>query len=138
MNQTLYALNRKYATTLGKLRRDPSSNQLRDDLAHLEAVIRMFDPGWDGNVKPIRPKASIRWGKRGLCTRMAIDVLRTASEPLTIREITDRVIARLGVPVGDETVFHSVSCTVRDTLKRRAAFVRCVGDRKPRRWELVR
>lgn len=137
MNQTLYALNRKYATTLGKLRRDPASNQLRDDLVHLEAVIRMFDPGWDGDVKPIRPKAAIRWGKRGLCTRAAMAVLREATKPLTVREITNRVMARLGVPADDEEVFHSVSCTVRDTLKRRTAFVRRVGDGKPGRWELA-
>ncbi len=85
MNQTRYALNRKYATTLGKLRRDPASNQVRDDLVHLEAVIRTFDPGWDGNVKPIRPKAAIRWGKRGLCIRAAVDVLIGATKPLTVR-----------------------------------------------------
>jgi len=107
-SQVLYPLVRKYARTLGELRRDPSSDQLRDDLAHLEAVIRMFDPGWDGYVKPIRPKASIRWGKRGLCTRAAMEVLREATEPLTVREITVRVIARLGIPADDEAVFHSV------------------------------
>lgn len=137
-SQVLYPLIRKYAMKLGQLRREPASNQLRDDLAHLEAVIRMFDPGWDGNVKPIRPKASIRWGKRGLATRAAMDVLREATEPLTVRQITERVIARLGIPADDEAAIHSVATIVRDTFKRRGAFVRCLGDRRPRRWGLAR
>jgi hypothetical protein len=134
----LYPLIRRYAMTLGRLRRDPSSNQLRDDLVHLEAVIRMFNPAWDGNVKPIRPEAPIRWGRKGLATRAAMAVLGAAKEPMTVREITEHVMERLGISTEDEAVFHSVSCTVRDMLKRRTAFAPCVGDRRPKRWELSR
>lgn len=138
MQLVLYPLIRMYAVKLGQLRYDPFANQLRDDLVHLEAVIRMFDPAWDGKVKPIRPKAAIRWGKRGLATRTAMDVLRQSAEPLTVREITERVLERLGMPNAGMAVYHSASCTVRDTLKRRSAFVRCLGGQRPRRWELVR
>lgn len=64
------------------------------ELERLDATIRLFDP--DYRVEAIRPKAfrpPDDWSKRGEMTRVILDILRQAAEPLTSRDIALQLVA---------------------------------------------
>src|SRR6202035_4694878 len=71
----------------------------RDSLSHLDATILLFDP--DAKPSGIKPKATRdrnAWFGHGECSRAIYDVLRSASEPMTTRQITDRIMADRRIP----------------------------------------
>lgn len=75
-----------------------SLKQLVDDLDKLDAVIRMFDP--DYRIEGIKPKimrAAEDWAQRGEMTRIVLEVLRDATEPLTARDIAIVMMERRGM-----------------------------------------
>lgn len=76
--------------------------RLEMELAHVDAVIRMFRPSYD--VSKIATKRTIKRSAtgtiRGSGTREALTVLREAQEPLTSREIADRILQKHGKPKG--------------------------------------
>ncbi|HMA73040.1 MAG TPA: hypothetical protein VKP67_16395 [Xanthobacteraceae bacterium] len=90
--------------------------KLAEEAAHIEAVIRMFDPAFD--MKRIPPGAATRrtpWLKHGTLFRHAMDVLRTTTEPLTTRQIAEAIIA----PAGSRTRPAGKSWTWRLGYRRR-------------------
>ena len=57
--------------------------KLAQDMKHVEAVIRMFEPSFDVRKIAIkRRQQGNPWFKRGTVFRHAVDVLRTATEPV--------------------------------------------------------
>lgn len=136
----LSALHDKYARFMGELRqREGEAERLREALAHIEAVIRLYRPGWSGEgVKPrMSPKPS-RWGGRGEGMRAALALLRESHEPLTTREIVVRVLERLGQaePPYDELklIAASFNGALRNKIGRGVRLV----DGYPKRWEIER
>lgn len=90
----------------------------RDSLAHLDATILLFDP--EAKPSGIKPKATRErnaWFGHGECSRAIYDVLRSASEPMTTRQITDRIMADRGIP-GDGRNVELVGKTVLGSLGR--------------------
>src|SRR5579862_6197131 len=70
------------------------AHRLAADMIAVEAVIRMFDPEY--SLKQIAPRRRFKanpWFKRGTLFRHALDALRGAASPLTVRQIADAVIA---------------------------------------------
>src|SRR6266446_10920410 len=67
------------------------AERLADDMRHVEAVLKMFDPTF--SVRAISARRRVQgnpwFTKRGTLFRQALDVLRSASGPLTTKEITD-------------------------------------------------
>ena len=55
----------------------------------LDATLRLFAPGMSLSKRSARPS----WLRRGECSRLVLDVLRSARQPLTAREITERLLA---------------------------------------------
>jgi len=47
------------------------------------------------------------WFKRGTLFRGALDVLRTANAPMTVREVTDAMLAAKGVTDAHKKQLHS-------------------------------
>jgi len=96
----IYTLEDKYARLLGEQRAwgEPQAH-IAVKLAQLEAVILMFDHNWDkDSVKPIRPRLrATQWPGRVAGSRMAIKVLRSASEPLSAAELALAVYEGLGM-----------------------------------------
>ncbi len=80
--------------------------RLEMELAHLDAVIRMFKPSYD--VTKIATKRTIKRSKagtvRGSGSREAMTVLREASEPLTSRDIAERILAKRGMELCEDTI----------------------------------
>ena len=66
----------------------------RADLAHLDATIRLFDPNDIViAVQPVRRRGYNDWFRPGGCCRRIHDVLRDATEPMTTREIVEKIMA---------------------------------------------
>jgi hypothetical protein len=62
-------------------------------MRHVEAVIKMLDPGYSLRATSVKRRQPNPWFKRGTVYRRAVDALRTAEQPLTAREIAERVLA---------------------------------------------
>ena len=134
-SHVLSALKRRYALTLGQLTYG-DREQAEADLAHLTAVIAMFNPAEDlSAIRPIRPykPGRERW------SRTVIKVLREANEPLPAREIARRVLRARGLDPNDQARMLSISCGLQAVLGRLAArgFV-TVSEKPRRRWALAR
>src|SRR5258705_410289 len=98
-SQTLCALRRLHAEIGGKIIDSrKNTKRLREDKRHVAAVIRMFSPEYD--VKAIAARRTYKanpWFKRGTLFRSALDIMRRTVEPLTVRQIADRMLAAKGV-----------------------------------------
>lgn len=94
--------------------------RLEIELAHVDAVIRMFQPGFDPSQ--IATKRTIRRSKagtvRGSGTREALTVLRQTGEALTSREIANRILIKHGKPPGGEES-ERLANTIHASLSRR-------------------
>ena len=98
--------------------------QARSDVLHLDAVIRMFDPA--SQPDPIGGKDLGRrngWFSDGELPRRVLDALRTATEPLTLREIASQIMEARGFSADDAATLAAVEKRVGDMLRRRANVV---------------
>jgi len=113
----LYALRRRYGTTLGAIAAEPHRvRELIDDLLHLEAVILMFNPAEDlAGIQPIRPYKAR--GRRHWCA-MAIRVLREANAPMTTLELAEQVADRYRISPEDRAARQSIESSLHGTLGR--------------------
>lgn len=112
--------------------------RLERELAQVDAVIRMFKPGYD--VEAILPKRSFAKNPagtpRGSGSRHALPVLREAGEPLTVSEIATRVLAKLGKPATEEAL-AMLANTITSTFSRwRDGAVVYDASTWPGRWAL--
>jgi hypothetical protein len=98
------ALQNKRAELAGTLRQ--LEQQLaghRANLAHLDATMRLFDP--DVRPKDIRPRrirARNVWFRQGECLRLIYDELREANQPVTTRELAERILRVKAIPAADD------------------------------------
>lgn len=72
------------------------------ELEHLDATIRLFDA--DYQIEAIKPKTfrpPEDWAKRGQMTRIVLDVLRQAAEPLTTRDIAFQLMQERALDTAD-------------------------------------
>ena len=114
--------------------------RLEMELAHLDAVIKMFNASYD--VEAILPKRS--FGKnpagvpRGSGSRYALKILRMAGKPLPATEIARRVLTELKKPISDEAT-RLLAAAIHSSLSRRkdgaAMFDATIH---PGRWYLTR
>ena len=100
------SLERHYARLRGRqIKLTEPSPEIVDDIAHIEAVLRMFEPEWDGaTVRPIAPRGPSRWRKKGEGTRVAIKAVMCADRPLSATEIAREayMISGLTLPLNNE------------------------------------
>jgi hypothetical protein len=66
-------------------------------IREVESVLKMIDPTLDLRQRAVKRRKSNAWFKRGTVYRRAMDVLRAATEPLTAREIAERVLAKANI-----------------------------------------
>ena len=128
------ALRRKYGQLLGVQASGAiGHNQVADDLAHVGAVILMFDPQMDlaaiPLVRPYKPHRE-RW------SRTALRILRTAQRPLRARELARMVMREHGVPLDDQKRLVSITCGLQAVLGRLADQGIVAATGKPRRWAI--
>jgi hypothetical protein len=75
----------------------------RAALTHLDAAMRLFDPAIRPEaIRPRQLRARSTWFRPGECLRLIYDVLRGAPQPLTTREIGERIADTKSLAAGDE------------------------------------
>jgi hypothetical protein len=138
---TLCALRRLHAEIGGKIL-DSRKNikRLREDKRHVAAVIKMFSPGYDTRtIAARRTYKANPWFKRGTLFRSALDIMRAASEPLTVAEIVDRMLAAKGVTSARIDQIRGLQSAVLASLRNRDGkdSIQTDGKSSPTRWRLV-
>lgn len=109
--------------------------RLLTDIEHVDGAIRTYDPAY-------RPrKVVLRRAKRVDLVRTALDVLRQAKAPMTVREVTMAVMSRTGRDAADKKLIGKMIERVRVALLRqgKAGVVR--SEQGPGQfvlWEVAR
>lgn len=115
--------------------------QITTDTGHLDAVIRQFDPEYDtAAIRPKRPQGT-EVAKRGERSRVLLDVLRKASEPIATAEVVRRVLAVQGQDPADKTLVRQVSKRFEAALARQERLGVLRARREPGQmvlWEVAR
>jgi hypothetical protein len=114
------------------------AHRLVEDMKHVEAVLRMYDPDYD--VAAIVGRRRINgnpWFKRGALFRCALDTLRTADKPLSARELVVGMLAAKGIKDPPAARVRSLTGGVTNSLRNNEGkTVERVGDGSPMRWRL--
>src|SRR5713226_3654302 len=96
--QAKYTLEQLHAELGGKiLDNKKEAKRLAQAMLHVEAVLKMLEPGYNVRSIAVRRRKPNPWFKRGTVFRHALDALRAAGKPLTSREIVVRMLAAKGV-----------------------------------------
>src|SRR6202048_1050230 len=86
----IFTLERLHSELGGKILENRQQHEsLAEQMRHVEAVIKMLDPTYSLRAISVKRRQPNPWFKRGTVSRRAVDVLRTATEPLTAREIAE-------------------------------------------------
>jgi hypothetical protein len=133
-------LVRLHADLGGKIwQNKQEAERLAEAMKHVEAVIKLFDPGY--NVRRISIRRRYKgnpWFKRGTLFRHAIDVLRKAKEPMTARQIAEHMLATKGVSGVSAKAVRDLAASVLSSLQNNDGnTVKRVGVSTPSRWQII-
>src|ERR1700736_7032824 len=108
----MQTLERVHAELGGQiLENKEEAQRLAGQMLHVEAVIKMLDPTYNLRRIAVKRRRPNPWFKRGTVYRRAVDVLRTATEPLTAREIAERVLAAANIKSPDKAALPDLMGT---------------------------
>lgn len=99
------------------LQTEKRSRELRADLAHIEAAIRILRPGAKlPKIVPKRVEYRPRYFKRGQLTRLLLDYIREhGGEPITVEAVMPLVIGERQLTAAERA---SVATTVHQALRK--------------------
>jgi hypothetical protein len=117
--QAKHTLEQLHAELGGKiLDNKAQAKRLAEAMKHVEAVLKMIDPDYDVRPIAVRRRKPNAWFKRGTVFRCALDALRAAGKPLTIREIALAMLAAKRVtdapPKAVRDLFGAVQAALRN------------------------
>jgi hypothetical protein len=120
--------NRKSGAALGK--------GARHD--HVDAAIRIFDPGCDVEVIRQKIPSAAHRALRGDLTRATLDALRNASGPMTTKELARHVMAERGLNSADTALLQLFTRRTGALLRwqKKRSILRSVKDEKYGRFDL--
>lgn len=113
------------------------AERLADAMRHVEAVLKLLQPGYDVRPIAVRRRKPNPWFKRGTVFRHVLDVLRIATEPMTARQVTEAMLRarRIGSP--DKAEVRRLITTVQTCLQSNSGrTVQNVAEGMPGRWKL--
>jgi len=114
------------------------AERLAEAMRHVEAVIKIYDP--DFNVRGISVRRRVQgnpWFKRGTMFRHALDAMRQAGKPLTVREITDAVMTAQRIADATTKQRAGLEAAIRSCLESNVGkTVQRVGEGVPKRWKI--
>ncbi len=91
--------------------------QLILDIDAVDATIRLFQPDIDLDVVKVRPTPRRHEAHRGDTSRLILSLLREAAEPLSHREITQRVMQARGLNLADRALCQTMRDRVGASLR---------------------
>jgi hypothetical protein len=116
----MHALRNKRAELAGTLiQLEQQLVRQRADLTHLDATMRLFDPDIQPHEIPSkqrRPHSA--WFRHGECLRLIYDELRDAPQPMTTRELTERIVRVKAIPADDDRSRELMQKTLLSSLNR--------------------
>ena len=133
------ALQRKRAELAGMLRQlEQQLVQQRANLAHLDATMRLFNPDIRPNeIRPKQPRARNAWFRPGECLRLIYDELREATQPVTTRELAERIMRVKAIPAADDQRRELVQKTLLGSLNRAKQTIARVEVAGVVSWRLI-
>jgi hypothetical protein len=133
------ALRNKRAELAGTLRQlEQQLVQQRASLAHLDATMRLFDPAIrPDDIRPKRSRARNVWFRPGECLRLIYDELREATQPVTTRELAERIMRVKAIPAADNNRRELVQKTLLASLNRAKQTIARIETGGVVSWRLV-
>jgi hypothetical protein len=132
------ALRNKRAELAGMLRQlEQQLGQQRANLAHVDATMRLFDPDIrPKDICPKQPRERNAWFRQGECLRLIYDELREATQPVTTRELAERIMRVKAIPAADDCR-ERVQKTLLSSLNRAKETIARVEIAGVVRWRLI-
>jgi hypothetical protein len=97
----------------------------------------MLDPTYNVARIAIKRRTANPWFKRGTLYRKALDVLRTATGPMTGADIARAVLAANNVTDADSKGVQTLAQAIQAGLRNHAGGgVQRVGEEVPARWKM--
>jgi len=133
------ALRSKRAELAGMLRQlEQQLVQQRANLAHVDATMRLFDPDIQPkDIPPEQPRARNAWFRQGECLRLIYDELREVTQPVTTRELAERIMRVKAIPAADDQRRERVQKTLLASLNRAKQTIARVEIAGVVRWRLI-
>lgn len=105
-----------------------------------ETIIKSDHPDWTRkHIRPLKPFVHKIPVKLGSAIKQALDVLRLADEPMTVKEIAIEVLRRVGHESPDTETITKVGNTIGNSLRKKPRGVVVDHDGGwPARWWAVR
>ncbi len=110
----------------------------RASLAHLDATMLLFDP--DVRPEEIRPRQQrwrSSWFRPGECLRLIYDVLRDTPQPVTTRELAERIMRVKAIPGADDRRRELIQKTICGSLARAKGTIERIETAGVVKWRLV-
>lgn len=135
----MYALLDLHSTLGGEiLRNKDEAEKLRENMQHVEAVIKMLEPTFSLRRIAVKRRAANPWFKRGTLYRKALDVLRKADKPMTATELADAVLAAAGIQPDDRKAVQLLGQGIQASLRNHdGRGVQRTNEGSPARWKLA-
>jgi len=133
------ALSNKRAELAGIVRQlEQQLTQQRTNLSHLDATMRLFAPDIQPQqIRPRQPRARSVWFRPGECLRLVYDELRDAAQPITTRELAERIMRVKAMPPTDDRHRELVQKTVLGSLNRAKETIARVEIAGVVSWRLI-
>src|SRR4051794_12843417 len=134
----IQTLERLHAELGGKILENKQEHEnLGGQMRQVEAVIKMLDPSYSLQAIAVKRRQPNPWFKRGTVYRRAVDVLREATEPMTAREIAERVLAAANVPNPEPEALRDLTGSVLASLRNhKRSGIERTNEGAPARWRV--
>ena len=109
----MQTLERLHAELGGQiLENKEEAQRLAGQMLHVEAVIKMLDPTYNLRRISVKRRTANPWFNRGTIYRRAVDVLRMATEPMTARDIAERVLVEANIKRPDNDALADLTGSI--------------------------
>jgi hypothetical protein len=137
--QAKFTLEQLHAELAGKiLDNKKEGRRLVAAMKHVEAVLKLLIPGYDVRPIAVRRRKQNPWFKRGTVLRHALDAMRAADGPLTVREITERMLRTKSVTDPKADAVRALSSGVSSCLQHYRERGLAAHDQSiPVRWSIL-
>ncbi len=135
----VFALIKLHAELGGRIKQNAKeATKLRADMLHVEAVLKLLEPGFNAKSIAARRKNNPNpLFRRGTIFRAVLDVLRAAPEPMTAEEIGAALFRSKGIEKPSRKDAERMYGAVNASLQNHLGKTVTANDGRPRRWRVL-